>query len=191
MCKYLHTMVRSATFVKPKAENDMTRNFPTFNGPKFVQGQTEFVFLMAHPKKPMFIYKVGCAIAGSAMADFEKKSAMIQEWFDTQFNYREMMKFINRQLGGKLSGESKTTMSLYSTLKSGYRVRVSDHSAFCRRSQSDVYIRLGGRTGAPTISINEMVLDINWSAAMVDVKSLYQSVCDKVVAEIESLNFNN
>ena len=165
----------------------MTRNFPTYNGEKFIQAETEFIFLMAHPKKPMFIYKVGGPVAGSSAEEFEKKSLMIQDWFDCQFNYREMMKYINRQLGGKLTGESKTTMSLYSSLKSGYRVRVSDHSAFCRRSQSDVYIRLGGRTGAPTISINEIQVDINWNAAMDDAKSLYQAVCDKVVAEIEFL----
>lgn len=189
MCIYLHISLRPATFVSVQTQSIMTRtrNFPTFNGPVFVQGATEFKFVCNHPKKAdVFIYEV-LPISNSYFDQLRQQAAMRQDWFDCQFNYREMMKFINRQLNGKLTGASKTTMSLYSTLKSGYRVRVSDHIAHCQRSKSDIYIIIGGRDGSPTISVNDSAVEIDWNAAMLDAKSLYQAVCDKVVCEIDFL----
>ena len=182
----MHILKRDV-HLKHQKQNDMTRNFPTYNGQEFSQNGIQFTFLMNHPKKDAFIYEVGKPAAN----EYSKQAAIRQDWFDCQFNHREMMKFINRQLGGKLSGESKTTMSLYSTLKSGVRVRVSDHSAFCRRSQSDVYIIIGGRTGAPSISVNDSKVLIDWASAMANPETLFSAVCDAVISEIEFLNSNN
>jgi hypothetical protein len=182
----LHTL-KIVVDLKHQKQKDMTRNFPTFNGPAFSQNGIQFTFLMNHPKKDAFIYEVG----KPATNEYSKQAAIRQDWFDCQFNHREMMKFINRQLGGKLSGESKTTMSLYSILKSGLRVRVSDHSAFCRRSQSDVYIIIGGRTGSPSISVNDSKVSIDWASAMANSETLFSAVCDAVISEIEFLNSNN
>lgn len=118
-------------------------------------------------------------------ANYEKQSAERRWFLDYVLNEREMLKYINQKLGGKLTGQSKTTMSLYSRLSSGYTVRVSDHAAIAKRSKTSINIIVS--KNRPYIYVNERLVELNWEEAYKDHTVLYDAVIAQVNDELEYL----
>lgn len=114
------------------------------------------------------------------------KRAADRRWFlDYELNPREMMKYINRQMGGKLTGQSKTTMSMYSKLSNGYTVRVSDHAAYAKRSQTNIQIEISQNRAE--IYVNGRCVDVDYTQVYTDHTVLYNAVVGVVKDELEYL----
>jgi len=120
-----------------------------------------------------------------ALAEIMKRAADRRWFLDYELNPREMMKYINRQMGGKLTGQSKTTMSMYSKLSNGYTVRVSDHAAYAKRSQTNIQIEISQNRAE--IYVNGRCVDVDYTQVYTDHTVLYNAVVGVVKDELEYL----
>jgi hypothetical protein len=150
----------------------MTRNFSEFQGQEFTQGSTKFTFLMKHPKKDAFIYNSTVIVSQEQKEENEEA----KNFFVIGWSVKEALKFINKKLGGKIEGQSKTTCSGYTRLHDGRRVRISDHPAIAGRSKSDIDFVMNYRSN----SISLDGVRVFTANAKSTVEELFQSLVNAI-----------
>lgn len=103
----------------------------------------------------------------------DSKLYIVQARFATE----KVLKAILKKFGGKKTGGSKTTDSVYGRLANGLRVRVSTHDVFTARSRSDISVVFDYER--ETLYVNSEILPLSLETKMKDVLNLVKEELKK------------